>query len=309
MEILKLIIDTDMGSDCDDVPAVALAAWMQKTGQAELLGVTHTSDNKNLYSYIDSVVRFYGGFDTEIAVCDGKVPEIGRISDEFIAKATSGFDYRKAPENNIGSAKLLRKLLAKNKNVKIICIGPLNNIAALLKSEGDEYSPLCGKDLVAASVSEFAIMGGIFDNKVYRFGNDVYDVEFNIKCDVEAASYVVENSPVPITFIEFELGNDVESFYKTVTSETDSPIRRSFELFGVKKRSSWDPITVLYTRYGLCGGIYKYSPWGKVSIDKDGRFTFVEGKGNHRYLIENASKSEITDYVNSFENKISGGII
>ena len=306
MELQKLIIDTDMGSDCDDVPAVALAAWMHKTGQAELLGVTHTSDNADLYEYIDSVVRFYGGFDTEIAVSDAKVPEVGRLSDEFVQKSVKGFSYRATPKNNISSVKLLRKLLANNKNVKIICIGPLNNIAALLRSEPDEFSPLCGIDLVASSVSEFAVMGGIFGDKVYWFGETKYDIEFNIKCDIEDAAFVTENSPAPITFIEFELGFGVESFYRTATSKVDSPIKRAFELFGVKKRSSWDPITVLYSKYGLCGGLYKFSPEGKVTIDKDGRLTFEEGKGNHRYLIEKASKSEITDYINSFENKLSG---
>lgn len=307
MTLQKLIIDTDMGSDCDDVPAVALAAWMQKTGQAKLLGLTHTSDNPRLYEYIDSVTRFYGGFNAEIAVCDGDCPEIGKLSDEFVDKVVKGFAHRKAPEKNFGSTKLLRKLLAENEGVKLICIGPLNNIAALLKSGADEYSPFTGEELVARSVEEVALMGGIFGGKEYWFGGSKMESEFNIKCDIPAAAYVLEHCKAPVTFIEFELGNGVESFERTAASSVDSPIKRSFEVFGVKKRSSWDPITVLYTQYGDCGGLYKFSPYGTVKVEPDGKLTFTEGAGKHRYLIENASKQAITDYINSFEEKLSGG--
>lgn len=307
MTLQKLIIDTDMGSDCDDVPAVALAAWMQKTGQAKLLGLTHTSDNPRLYEYIDSVTRFYGGFNAEITVCDGDCPEIGKLSDEFVDKVVKGFAHRKAPEKNFGSTKLLRKLLAENEGVKLICIGPLNNIAALLKSGADEYSPLTGEELVAKSVEEVALMGGIFGGKEYWFGGSKMESEFNIRCDIPAAAYVLEHCKAPVTFIEFELGNGVESFERTAASSVDSPIKRSFEVFGVKKRSSWDPITVLYTQYGDCGGLYKFSPYGTAKVEPDGKLTFTEGAGKHRYLIENASKQAITDYINSFEEKLSGG--
>lgn len=304
----KLIIDTDVGSDCDDVAAIALAAWMHKSGQAKLLGVTHTSNNPRLYEYIDSIVRYYGGYDCEISVCAGDCPEIGKISDEFITKVTQGFSFRNPPENNINSVKLLRKLLASNTGVKLICIGPLNNIAALFKSEPDEYSPLNGMDLVASAVSEIAIMGGIFEDKEYWFGNEKMQAEFNIKCDIPAAKLVIENAPVPVTFIEFELGYGVETFEKTVATGIESPIKRAYSLFGVTKRSSWDPITVLYAQYGLCNNLYRYSPFGQVKVDEHGVFTFG-GIGKQRYLIENASKGTITDYINSFEDKISGGLL
>lgn len=308
MELQKIIIDTDVGSDCDDVAAIALAAWMHKSGQAKLLGVTHTSNNPRLYEYIDSIVRFYGDYNCEIAVCDGDCPEIGKISDEFISKVTHGFSFRKAPQKNISSVKLLRKLLASNTGVKLICIGPLNNIAALFKSAPDEYSPLNGVELVSSAVSEIAIMGGVFEDKEYWFGDNKMEAEFNIKCDIPSAKLVIENAPVPVTFIEFELGCGVETFERTVTSTAQSPIKRAYTLFGVKKRSSWDPVTVLYALNGLCDNLYRYSSFGQVKVDERGVFTFG-GSGKQRYLIENASKGTITDYINSFENKIFGGLL
>ena len=41
----KIILDTDMGCDCDDVGALALVCGAHKRGEAALLGVTHAIDN------------------------------------------------------------------------------------------------------------------------------------------------------------------------------------------------------------------------------------------------------------------------
>ena len=43
--VKKIFIDTDMGSDCDDVAAVAILAHFHKLGKINLLGVSHTSAN------------------------------------------------------------------------------------------------------------------------------------------------------------------------------------------------------------------------------------------------------------------------
>lgn len=304
----KFLIDTDMGADCDDVPAVALAAWMHKTKQAELLGVTHTSSNPKLYEYIDSVVQFYGDICCDIGICRGDCPQIGRISDSYIEESVKGFQHRRVPDQMEDSVSLLRRKLANNEGVKLICIGPLNNLAALLRSAPDRHSPLQGTELVKHSVCEIALMGGIFGGKTYGAGDEKYDIEYNIQCDIAAAAFAVKNCPVPITFIEFELGYNVESFERTVLSKSDSPIRRAFEMFHVKKRPSWDPITVLYAKYGLCNGLYRYSPQGQAAVDREGRMHFSSG-GQQRYLVENKSKKEITDFVNSFEIHLARGIL
>ena len=56
----QIFIDTDMGSDCDDVAAVAILAHFHKLGKINLLGVSHTSANPRAVEYLDMVCRFYG---------------------------------------------------------------------------------------------------------------------------------------------------------------------------------------------------------------------------------------------------------
>ena len=301
-----MIIDTDMGSDCDDVAALAIAGWLHRTNQAELLCVTHTASNPRLFEYMDSVLQFYGKQNFELGVSASENAVRG-VEDDYIEKAVNGFPFRKgvAPKESV---RLLREKLAENNDVTLICIGPLNNIAGLMRSQADDLSPLNGRELIARSVREMIVMGGIFEDKVYWFGKEKYDVEFNIRSDVKGAQEVIGNSPVPITFVEFELGYEVESFEKTTCSARLTPIKRTYELFGLTKRSSWDPIAVLTAKYGLCDGLYKYSPNGTVTVDETGRFSFKTDGGLHRYLIENADKRALTAYVDSFQDKIMENI-
>ena len=57
----------------------------------------------------------------------------------------------KQPERAVS---LMRRTLAASKGDKIslVVVGSCLNLAALIESEGDEYSPLCGIELVKSQV-------------------------------------------------------------------------------------------------------------------------------------------------------------
>ncbi|NRF95128.1 hypothetical protein HQN89_30025 [Paenibacillus frigoriresistens] len=59
----RVILDTDMGPDCDDAGALAILHALVDRGEAELLAVTHCTSNPWGAGCIDAINVYYGGWD------------------------------------------------------------------------------------------------------------------------------------------------------------------------------------------------------------------------------------------------------
>lgn len=167
MEKRRIILDTDIGPDCDDCGALAILDRACADGKIDLLGVTHcTSD---LLS-VDVIAAINDWF-----VVSAPIGQTDRK--EFFADAT------KVHKAGLGHLPRVRKeragdrkacsgssdaWLAENTGVTFVLIGPLGNLADLLDSEPDEISPLDGVSLVRKSVDKVVIMGGNFENTATR---------------------------------------------------------------------------------------------------------------------------------------------
>ena len=301
--VKQIFIDTDMGSDCDDVAAVAILAHFHKLGKINLLGVSHTSANPKAVEYLDMVCRFYG-YETENLAAASKEWGIGEFREGFFDDVLNGFAYYK-PACRLNAVQLMRKQLSTVKDATILCIGPLNNMSRFLDSQPDEISRLSGKEILAQNVKELVVMGGIFDNKRYDFYGETFEVEYNIKLDACASKNFIENCPAKITFVEFELGYKVKTFADTVAAKKETPIRRAYRLFGVRERESWDIVAALYCLFGG-NGYYQTSAAGECILGQNGKTSFCEKQdGKHQYLIEMASKEEIIAYVRNVEHVLS----
>jgi hypothetical protein len=98
----------------------------------------------------------------------------------------------------VPAVELYRRILAQQpeKSVTIISVGDLTNLAALLQSTPDKYSPLDGKALVTAKVAHYVCMGSRYpaetDPTTNRWGN--------FRTDPVSARYVVEHWPTQLTF-------------------------------------------------------------------------------------------------------------
>jgi len=300
--VKQIFIDTDMGSDCDDVAALAVLAHFHKLGKIKLLGVSHTSANPKTVEYLDMVCRFYG-YETENLAQASKEWGIGEFRAGFFDEVLKGFTYYR-PQLGLNAVQLMRKRLATEKDVTVLCIGPLNNMSRFLDSQPDEISPLSGREILAENVKEVVVMGGIFENKKYDFYGETFEVEYNVKLDTRASKNFIENCPAKITFVEFELGYNVKTFADTVTAERETPIRRAYQLFGVRERESWDIIATLYCIFGE-NGYYQKSKTGKCIVEENGKTNFYQTQdGKHQYLIEKASKEQIVAYVQKIEREL-----
>ena len=79
-----------MGSDCDDVAAVAILAHFHKKGKINLLGVSHTSAEPRTAEYLDMVCRFYG-FKTENIAPAAKEWGVGVFYEGFFRRGFERF--------------------------------------------------------------------------------------------------------------------------------------------------------------------------------------------------------------------------
>src|SRR5262245_22923669 len=157
-EPVRLIFDTDICGDCDDVLALGMIHALQSRGHCRLLAVTVSADNDLAAPFVDAVNTFYGRGDIPIGVVGpgGVVEESAFLS---LAEEKDGGDLRyprrlASSRSAPGATAVLRKTLAAqpDRSVVVVQVGFSTNLARLLDSAADENSPLAGAELVRRKV-------------------------------------------------------------------------------------------------------------------------------------------------------------
>lgn len=291
----NLILDTDLGCDCDDVTALVIANILHRENHANMLCVTHSLNNLDGGRCIAYINRIYGN-NVAVGVSDCSKIDAEQYLPRFVYKLRNEFD---TINNFPDSAELIKEKLreAEDGSVTVACIGQLNNLAKVLQDPD-------GANLLKTKTSAIVIMGGNFENygEYYEWKGGKYVAEFNIATDIESAQRVVLEKDLPLYFLDFNQGGDVLTG-AVLQGLEKNPIARCYEMFGVVERESWDPITVLYAVLGG-GGMFKVSENGTVLIDEQGRTTFEVGQGNHR-LVTAVKKKDIKEQINEILKRIS----
>jgi len=288
---MKIIIDTDICGDCDDVGALTIANQFVNAGKAELLAVTQCTMAEYGASCIHAINDVYGnggipvgkfnGTCKTAAICD---PNGCTVYNKAVSETYYNGTYPACGE----AIDVLRKALAgSDEKVTVITIGGLTNIDNLLKSKPDSNSPLAGMDLVKQKVDRIVMMAGCFDGR-----DDDLFAEWNIRADIEAAASVADNSPVPLAFCGFEIGDMVITGTCLKTLDEKHPSRMGYDLFGCPDgRCSWDLVTVVYAVLGTCG-LWEERTGYTVSFAPDGRSLYKQDGGNH-ILLKSAADNSI----------------
>jgi len=291
-EPVRLIFDTDIGNDVDDVQAQAMIHAMQSRGACQLLAVTVTKDSELAGPFVDAINTFYGRPDTPIGmVRPGKTPEPGKFLPMAAEKKGDAFRYphdllssKDAPE----AVGLLRKTLAAQPDgsVSIAQVGFSTNLARLIDSKPDEASPLSGLDLIRKKVKVLSIMAGAFTS----IGNNPHYCEYNVVQDIANCRKLADEWPTPVVWSGFEIGialpYPAESIVRDYSYVADHPVAEAYRRYEPQPhdRPTWDLTSVLYAVHPD-RGYFDLSPSGRVIVEKDG-FTKFEpaADGRHRYL-------------------------
>ncbi len=275
----KVIIDTDLDSDVDDVGALAMLLNLHKAGDIDLIGVIVTSDDP--YAPICAAIlnTFYGF--PEIPVCFLKdQPELNnhsRYTKDLANRFPSNMKSWQQAEDAIH---LYRKLLSANSNesVIIVTIGHLSSLQELLLSEPDQLSQLKGSQLVKEKVLKWICMGGKFpEGKEANF----------YRPDPQSTLYCVNNWAKEVVFCGWEVGDQVITGGKWLKDHLDSdhPVYLAYELYNsFKGRQSWDQIAVLQL---IKSGKHLFSSIkGYCVINPDGSNSWINDiSGKHRYVV------------------------
>ena len=297
-EPVRLIYDTDIGNDVDDVQALAVIHALQSRGQCELLAVTVTKDEKLSAPFVDVVNTFYGRGNIPIGVVkNGPTPGKSRFTVLADKKENGQYVYPHdllsgddAPE----ATGLLRKVLVAqpDHSVVIAQVGFSSNLARLLASPGDDVCPLSGKELVAKKVKLLSTMAGTFG----PVPNKPRHLEYNIIKDIPAAAALAKDWPTPIIYSGYEIGIAIcypaESILRDYAYVKHHPVPEAYILYmpPPHNRPTWDLTSVLYGIFPD-RGYFDLSPAGRVTVSDDGFTAFAEEEnGPHRFLKVNAEQ-------------------
>jgi len=287
-EAVSVILDTDIGPDCDDVAALVLLHGAATRGEARLLATICCISSEWGAPCLDAINTYFGR--PEIAVGTLKDPGFldGKSYNQEIARRfphalKSGKD---APD---ATAVYRRVLVGQpDASVVVVAIGPLRNLGKLLQSSPDAASPLSGRDLVAKKVKSLVCMGG----------NYPAGAEWNFQQDVGAAKLVCEEWPTPITFSGGEIGGGICTGRRVALEGAEHhPLTMAFANYpGVGfggDRLSWDPTACLYAVRGHAN-YWKVVTGGTNEVGDKGRNTWRPAPDKGRgYLVKLMPTSEL----------------
>ena len=285
---VPIIFDTDIGTDVDDAGALAILHILADRGEATILATMSANRNRWCAPALDVINTYYGRQDMPIGAS-----RTGPDPEEWYHDSVSEFPHDLTTSDNAPDAVVLyRRILATqpDHSVTIVVVGWLTNMADLLDSTPDRYSPLSGRELVKAKVKELVSMGGRWPNSVTNEG------EYNFHMDPAAAHKVISDWPGKITFTG--LGKDVMTGARLVAqAPKENPVpafyRNFFEGHKVSERSSWDLIAVLYAVRGLSDYFTAVSE-GKCVGQKDGSNQWIPGPpSNHAYLVHKMPQTKL----------------
>ena len=161
---VKIIFDTDLGPDYDDVGALAFLHAMADSGRVEILA-TVTSNKHELVAPSINVINTYFGR-PELPIGSPKTAGVSLGSSQHWADSiVSKYPHTIKSTNEVADAvDIYRKTLnaQPDKSVTIVTVGFLTNLKNLLKSQPDNTSPFSGKELVMKKVKNLVSMAGKF---------------------------------------------------------------------------------------------------------------------------------------------------
>lgn len=296
---MAVIFDTDMGNDIDDALALDMLYKYADEGRIDLLAIPVNKEGLAAPEFLDVMGTWYGYPDVPVGIIrDGA--DCGADSTSYTRKVLDMKDGNGSPlfaRSHAGygdypeSVDLYRKVLseAEDGSVTVVSVGFSTNLARLLESEADEFSPLSGRELAARKVKMLYTMAGNIADTTHH--------EYNVVIDIPSAQKVFAEWPTPVITSPFELGAQIK--YPASSIENDfgwagpHPAVEAYKSYMQMPydRETWDLTAVLAA---VEGGpeYFTVSPQGTITVTDSGATVFGEGDGNRAYLSVTPEQAE-----------------
>jgi hypothetical protein len=261
----KVIYETDMCLDVDDVGAIASLHAMADGGEVELLAVCFNEIHPSGAAAIDAINTWYGRGTIPVGIYK---KDLADPDDSPYLNYVAEFPHDLNSETAPSALDVYLKVLADqpDKSVTIVSVGFLNNLYDLL---------IADPDLVKCKVKELVVMAGLV--------NDGFNL---VRHDLQGQSaYVLCSWPTPLVISQ--RGGSIHTGEKLSEAPAENPVREAYYRYwdeDYKGRSSWDQVAVLYGVRGLGNYFNEVStghgklPNGYIWHLKSGSRLFLEGR-------------------------------
>lgn len=293
---VPVIYDSGMGSDYDDVGALAVLHALADRGRAQILATIASHRCEGVAPLLNCFNTYYHRPGLPIGMPRGAAGDRDRCQ-RWAEQILTRYPHQVTSNDQAQDAvALYRKTLdgQPDHSVTIITAGTLGNLAGLLRSQPDTLSPLDGATLVRRKVKLLVSMAGS-----YPQGR-----EANIYRDAEASRTALVNWPTPVILSGFEIGSRIRTGLPLVRNRAikNNPVKdvfaRNIPATGTDDggRMSWDETTVWVAIMG-------YRPYfslrqGHILIAPDGSDSWDNGGQGQFYLVQREPSKKIERILN-----------
>jgi pyrimidine-specific ribonucleoside hydrolase len=294
---VKIIFDSDMGPDYDDVGALTILHALADSGKAEILATMASNQYALVAPCLEVINTYYGRPSVPVGSPKTHGVNIGcsqHWTDSLVANYPHKIDSTFQAQDAVS---LYRKILASQPDtaVVIVTVGFLTNLNDLLLSQPDAVSPLNGYDLVMKKVKRLVAMAGKFPE----------GWEFNVKEDSTSSKYVFDHWPTRVILSGFEIGEKILTGKKLINSNLHSPAKMAFGIAIPKSeeykngRKSWDQTAVLTAVLGPAFAFGEVK--GQMIVEPSGFNHWVnKDDGRHSYLVFKKSPGELSELIEQY---------
>lgn len=292
---MKVLLDTDMDTDCDDAGALAMLHAFADRGEVEILATMVSSRYRWSAPTVDAINTYYGRPDLPIGVPKGDGATLKRqyrypeqIAEAFPHDLPSN---EEAPD----AVDVYRQVLAAqpDTSVVLVTVGYLTNVRDLLASGPDAHSLLSGLELARRKVKRWVCMGG-------RYPHELDPGPWgNFKPDPDAAVWAARVWPGHVVFSG--LGTEVLTGAALAATPETNPVRRAYELYLgdlAKQRPSWDQTALLYAVRGAAN-LFEIEKQGYNHLFPDGTNVWRQAPDDprHALLLQKATPEQLSDVI------------
>ncbi len=292
---VKIIFDTDLGPDYDDVGALAFLHAMADSGKVEILATVTSNKHDLVAPSIDVINTYFGRKDLPIGA--PKSPGVSLTATQHWPDSiVSKYPHRIKSTSEVPDAvTVYRKVLAAqpDSSVTIVTVGFLTNLSNLLQSQPDSLSTLNGIELISKKVNRLISMAGKFPK----------GREYNVHMDSTSSEYVFNEWPGEIIFTGEEIGRKILTGLRLINSDIQhSPVKDVFRISiplseeDKNGRKSWDETAVLIAVYGTEG--FFETRRGNILVKSDGSNSWEDTpEGRQFYVIQKMPVSDMSKFI------------
>ncbi|MCB0689125.1 MAG: nucleoside hydrolase [Saprospiraceae bacterium] len=231
---VRIIFETDMCTDVDDVGALATLHALADQKEAEILAIGYNEVYKDGAKALDAINTWYHRGTIPIGVYKKELhqpDESGYLSET--AKFPNHMPLNPAENPSAVDVYISTLKAQPDSSVTIVSVGFLNNLHDLLRAD---------PKLISKKVKELVIMGSLHDDQWNLVRHDL----------VKTSQEIFAEWPTPIVISQ--VGADIHTGKDLESTSPENPVRASYyHYFGERfdGRSSWDQMAILYAVRGL----------------------------------------------------------